>query len=331
VLSDGSSSAVGNTGAASTDQPSEASNTSGFPTFVRLPADQAAHPSAAIEWWYIAGHLSAHGHNYGFEVQLVSSGVAQIAITDVTAGTYYSQQVVSPPGTFSVSSQHLDVRLADATLSGPMNAMRLTATIPQGRIDLTLNAVGPVMYNNGTGLFPFLGGSSYYYSLPHLRSSGTLTLNGKTSAVTGDSWLDRQWGDWSWGQLDRWTWMAIRLDNGDSLNLWDLFDKQSEQHWATVLYADGSERVVSVDPLANDASHFRTSPTTSQRYAGAWIVEVPSLHLKLTVTAKPVLQEIQVGAPFTPGINEADSRATGTDQGKAVSGEVYVEQFGIWK
>jgi hypothetical protein len=49
------------------------------------------------------------------------------------------------------------------------------------------------------------------------------------------------------------------------------------------------------------------------------------------VTAKPVLQEIQVGVPFTPGINEADSSATGTEQGKAVSGKVYVEQFGIWK
>jgi len=109
----------------------------------------------------------------------------------VTAGTYYSQQVVNPAGPFSVSSQQLDVRFPDATLSGPMNAMRLTARIPQGRIDLTLDATGPVMYDNGTGLFPFLGGSGCYYSLPHLRSSGTLTLNGKTSEVTGQSWLDR--------------------------------------------------------------------------------------------------------------------------------------------
>src|SRR5215217_3375318 len=42
----------------------------GFPTFVHLPADQAAHPDAAQEWWYTVGHLNAHGHRFGFEVNI---------------------------------------------------------------------------------------------------------------------------------------------------------------------------------------------------------------------------------------------------------------------
>jgi len=125
--------------------------------------------------------------------------------------------------------------------------------------------------------------------------------------------------------------MAIQLGNGDSLNLWDLFDKQGEHHWATVLHPQGSESVVSVNPLGKNASEFRSSKTTGQRYAGKWIVEIPSLHLALTVTAKPVLQEIQVGVPFTPGINEADASAIGSYRGKSVSAEVNVEQFGVWK
>jgi predicted secreted hydrolase len=191
------------------------------PTFVHLPADQAAHPSAAEEWWYTVGHVSSHGHEYGYEVQLISDGVAELAIDDVTAGKYYTQQVAYAPGQFSVSSTALDVRMPDATLSGAMNAMHLTATLPQARLDLTLNAKGPVPYDNGTGLFPFLGGSSYYYySLPNLQTSGTLTMGAKTSKVTGQSWLDRQWGTWDWTQLHRWTWMAIQLRNGESINLW---------------------------------------------------------------------------------------------------------------
>ena len=32
-----------------------------FPTFVHLPADQAAHPSSAFEWWYVVGHLTGGG------------------------------------------------------------------------------------------------------------------------------------------------------------------------------------------------------------------------------------------------------------------------------
>jgi predicted secreted hydrolase len=304
---------------------------SGLPTFVHLPADQAAHPGATNEWWYTVGHLAAHGHEYGYEVQLVSSGVAQLAINDVTAGRYYTRQIVYQPGTFSVSTKKLDVHMPDATLSGPMHAMHLTATLPQGRLDLKLNAKGPALYDNGTGLFPFLEGSSYYYSLPRLQTSGTVTLGGKTRKVTGQSWLDRQWGSWDWSALHRWTWMAIQLRNGESINLWDLFSTQGEQHWATVLHRDGSESLASVSPVARHATHFATSPATGQRYAGKWTVEIPSLKTRLTVKATPTLQEIRAGAPFSPGINEAASTVAGIYRGKRTTGQAYVEQFGIWK
>jgi predicted secreted hydrolase len=328
VIPQVSSAAAGQTGTAAK---SATSDSPAYPTFVHLPADQAAHPSATDEWWYTVGHLYVHGHEYGYEVQLTSAGVTQLSITDVSAGKYYSKQTAYASGQFSVSSTELDVHMPNATLSGPMNAMHLTATLPDGTLDLTLDAEGPAMYDNGTGLFPFLGGSSYYYSLPNLATSGTLTLNGQTSNVTGTSWLDRQWGDWDWTQLHRWTWMSVQLDNGEYLNLWDLLDTNGELHWATVLHRDGSESVVSVDPLAENATGFQTSPTTGQRYAGEWTVEIPSLNARLTVTATPTLQEIQAGAPFSPGINEADSTVTGTYQGTYVTGRAYVEQLGIWK
>jgi predicted secreted hydrolase len=298
---------------------------------VHLPADQAAHAGATDEWWYTVGQVSSHGHGYGYEVQLTSSGVTQISITDITAGKYYQQVVANKAGTFSASTTSLD-GMPNASLSGPMNAMHVTATLPEGTLDLDLDAKGPVMYGNGTGLFPFLGGTSYYYSLPDLQTAGTFTLNGVTSKVTGKSWLDRQWGTWDWSQLDKWTWMSVQLDDGESINLWDLFDKQNgEQHWATVLHSDGSESVVSVDPLAPGATDFQTSPTTGQRYAGKWTVAIPSLKTTLTVTATPVLQEIQAGVPFTPGINEAAASVIGVYNGKHVAGRAYVEQFGLWK
>jgi predicted secreted hydrolase len=305
----------------------------GFPTFVRLPADQAAHPGAQNEWWYTIGHLTAGGHKYGYEVQLTAQGSTQIALTDVTSGRYASHQTQYRPGQFSLSATTLDVRMPDASLSGPPGGMHLAVDLPRGMgtLDLTLRAAGPAMYGNGTGLFPFLGGASYYYSLPELTTSGTLTLGGTASRVTGISWLDRQWGNWNWATLHRWTWMAVQLSNGQALNLWDLSDSGGEGHWATVLSPDGSERVVSVRPLAPGASGFQTSPATGQRYAGRWIVEIPSLHARLIVTARPVLQEIQYGSPLSPGINEADSAVRGTDLGHQVTGQAYVEQLGTWK
>ncbi|WP_261565674.1 lipocalin-like domain-containing protein [Frankia gtarii] len=328
-----SSAATGQAGPAAPQEPS--APVAAIPTFVHLPADQAAHPGVGEEWWYTVGQVAAHGHKFGYEVQLTSSGVTEIAINDITSGRYYSQQVMNKPGTFSASTTQLDVRMPNATLSGPMNAMHLTATLPGGTLDLTLNARGAPMYENGTGLIPVLGGSSYYYSLPNLETSGTVTVDGKASKITGKSWLDRQWGQWDWSQLRKWTWMSIQLHNGDSISLSDLYSAQGEQHWATVLHPDGSESVVSVNPLAKGATDFQTSPTTGQRYAGKWTVEIPSLAKRgrttLTVTATPTLQEIQAGLPFTPGINEAASTVTGTVDGTHVTGQAYVEQFGIWK
>ena len=191
------SAAAGQAGAvpAAASRPGPAADP-GFPTFVHLPADQAAHPHVANEWWYTVGHLYSQGHEYGYEVTLFPFGLAEIAITDVTGHKFYTHTFLYKAGQYSVSSKQLDVRMPAATLSGPMNDMHLTATLPQGHLDLRLNAKGPTNYMNGTGLIPFLKGSSYYYSLPDLQTSGTLTLNGKTSTVTGLSWLDRQWGNW---------------------------------------------------------------------------------------------------------------------------------------
>jgi hypothetical protein len=96
-----------------------------------------------------------------------------------------------------------------------------------------------------------------------------------------------------------------------------------------VLHRDGSQSVVSVDPLAPGVTHFQISPTTGQRYAGKWIVKIPSLNTTLTVTATPTLQEIQAGP--SRGINEGASTVTGIYQGKPIIGKAYVEQLGTWK
>lgn len=303
--------------------------TPAFPTFVHLPADQAAHPNVDQDWWYVVGHVNAGGHRFGYLVQIVDSKVSEtnIAITDETTGDYYTQSLDYTPDQVSFSTTELDERAPSATLSGPMNAMHLHATLPVGEINLTLSAQGPAMYNNGTGLMPFLGGTSYYYSLPSLASRGTITENGHTYQVTGESWLDRQWGTWDWTSLQKWTWMSLQLSNGDRVNLWDLFDNSGEVHYATVLRPDGTEEVVAVNPIADGTSDFWTSPTKGQRYGTRWTVKIPAVDATLTVVASPQGQEVQSWAGFFEGA----SSVTGRYQGKPITGQAYVEQLGNWR
>src|SRR5258708_26200517 len=101
-------------------------STTTVPTFVHVPADQAAHPSAAQDWWYAVGHLLSDGHEYGYQVQLVASGISQLSITDVTAGKYYTQSVTYQARQFSGSPAGLDGRMPAATPSGPGEVVPLS-------------------------------------------------------------------------------------------------------------------------------------------------------------------------------------------------------------
>jgi predicted secreted hydrolase len=204
--------------------------------------------------------------------------------------------------------------------------MRLQAAMPEGSLNLTLDASGPAIFNGGNGLIPFLAGSSYYYSLPSVATTGTLVLKKNAYTVTGQSWLDHQWGNWNWFAADRWTWMGIRLSDGESLDLWDIFAIGTEDHYATVLDPDGTEHVVAVDPLAPRTSGLVTSPTTDQRYGSRWRVLIPALHASLVVTAVPRLQEIEAEG----GVFAGDSTVTGEYDGQPVTGQAYTEQLGDW-
>jgi predicted secreted hydrolase len=334
VLAGAASSAIPATaktgsGPAGTKTPATTTTAPSFPTFVHLPADQAAHPNAAQEWWYTVGHVNAHGHRFGYEVTLAAGGRPQsfIGITDKTTGEYYTQSTSYSPDQASASTTELDVRTPQATLSGPMDAMHLHATLPVGEIDLNLSARGPAMYNNGTGLIPFLGGTSYYYSLPSLATQGTFTVNGTAYEVTGESWLDRQWGTWDWSTMQKWTWMAVQLSNGDRVNLWDMFAQGGELPYATVLHPNGTHEVVAVNPLADTTSEFWTSPTTGKRYGTRWTVNIPGMDASLDIVVDVEGQERQgIGGTY-----EGAGSVTGSYQGKPVTGQVWLEQNGNWR
>lgn len=310
-----------------------------FPAFVSLPADQAAHPSSQNEWWYVVGQVKAGQHAFGYEVQIIArsnilgAGAPEIppevtvSITDVTTGRHFTKTFGYGPSQASFSTTTLDAKTPSATLSGPLNAMRLRASLPGGTIDLSLVAEGPALYNDGTGLAPFLGGSTRYYSLPDVATTGTIAENGHSYQIRGTSWLDHQWGNWTWADDKKWTWMGIRLSDGVSLGLWDIFAGGRENAYATVLEPDGDERVVRVTPLAAGTSGFVTSPATGQRYGSQWLVNVPDLGASLRVTASPRLQEVQ----GLSGIDEATSTVTGSIGGAPVTGQAQVEQFGNWR
>ncbi len=313
-------------------QPGEAEQT--FPRYVHLPADQASDPHAAYEWWYIVGHINTGRRWFGYEVTINRSSAGpevHAAITDEIAGTHRGLVERYEPDQATFSTDELDVRTPNATLAGPMQAMRLTASLPDAHIELLLRHTGPALYPGGTGLIPFADGFSYYYSLPSLTTRGTLTIDAHPHRVHGTSWLDRQWGTWHWEGIQRWTWMAIHLDNGARLNVWNLIQDGEDQAYATIVEPDGHHTVASIVPLAEYDHEFWTSPLTGQTYPTHWRVEIPHRNTRLDIRSLVTDQELDVQYPGQPrGLYEADCAVTGTYAGRRTTGRAYVELYGDW-
>ena len=253
----------------------------------------------------------------------------------MTTGQYFTKSFSYDPSQASFSATSLDASTPNASLSGPLNAMHLQASMPAqasapaATINLTLDAKGPTVYNGGTALIPFLGGTSYYYSLPNLATTGTITENGHKFPVKGTSWLDHQWGDFTFSALGtgHWTWMGVHLSNGVSIVLADIISSSGKQNsFATVVEPSGKEDIVAVTPLAATTSGFVTSSATRQRYGSRWQVNIPELHTSLTVRAFPALQEI--GISTIAAANEAASTVTGRYEGVPVTGQAEAEQLG---
>ena len=99
-----------------------------------------------------------------------------------------------------------------------------------GSLRLTLTPVQPYVLNGPHGIVAEgTGATSAYYSDPRLVASGTLTLNGRHSRVTGQGWFDHQWGNFATNAASwNWNWFACQFDNGSDLMLYQFISPSGQ-------------------------------------------------------------------------------------------------------
>ena len=333
---------VAGCGTASSAQ-STAPRTASSP-LVHLPADQANHPRVQNEWWYVGGHMRCGQRTGGYEVTILkfshvrppgfSSPVTlyrtDVAITDEARGRFFQRITPYFPQSAHLSSSSLDVRVGRASLRGTsLQDMSLHGVLPSGGVDLHLASRRPPMYVGGRGYLSFGNGYTYYYSLTDLASRGTIRVGGRTFQVTGISWLDHQWGDWSWTSVRGWTWMALQLGNGIQMSLFDVRSPASRVRAASVLLPDGRLRTIPGMTITPTGSW--RSPRTRALYPSGWIVQIPALRARLTVLPTVRDQELTLRSLLRGSYWEGSGRVTGRYMGRPVSGFSYTELTGFAK
>jgi predicted secreted hydrolase len=146
--------------------------------------------------------------------------------------------------------------------------------------------------------------------------------------VTGEAWMDHQWGQWDWKTVHGWDWMALQLDNGTSICLYRFVGGHGGGvKQATISFPDGGQRATqdaSMTPLAPSW----TSPASGNIYPLAWRVRIPSLKLDTVVRATVPGQEMMDRFASSGAYWEGSGRARGALGGKQIGGMAYTELAG---
>jgi predicted secreted hydrolase len=327
-----------------------------------LPDDHASHPEYKLEWWYYTGNLDAtDGRRFGFQLTFFRVGVdaapknpsrwavrdlfmTHLAVTDVSGRRLLFAERLNRggPGWAGADADRYRVWNEDwsATVEGAVHRLKATGTstdrfaVPFG-IDLSLSETAAVMLHGQGGYSQKgsdPGNASHYYSLPRMRTTGSLIVDGRSIAVTGTSWMDHEFGTsfLEAGQIG-WDWFAVQLEDGRCLMLYRFRRSDGAadpRSTGTILEADGRVSRVDLAPVRFEPARTWSSPASGARYPVAWKLVLPDQQMELTVTA--VLDDQELRTSGSTGVTywEGAIDVAGTSAGRGVTGRGYLEMTG---
>lgn len=323
------------------------------PRSFSFPADHGPHEGFRNEWWYVTGNLDAdNGDRFGFELtifrfsltpsmpQLDSAWrsnqvyIAHLAITDAEREGFYVAERYSRGTLGLAGAQALPFRVwiedweMVATSGG--EAWRIQAADGGIAIDLELTPLKTPVLNGDAGLSRKsfdIDSASYYYSVTRLQTAGTVTVEGRDFAVTGLSWLDREWSTSALAPNQvGWDWFALQLSDGTDLMLYNIrrsdgsADRSSS---GTMTFPSGTSRSLSQDDFEIVVNSWWESPAGGS-YPSRWTVRLPDRGLELDVRPVIANQELFTTVRYWEGAVDVSGR----QGGQRVTGRGYVELTG---
>jgi predicted secreted hydrolase len=327
--------------------PAYAAVTAGQP--LEFPQDFGSHPQFRTEWWYITGWLTtAHGEPLGFQITFFRTKpdidqsnpsafsphqllIAHAAISDPKRGRLWQDQRIRRAGLGLAEAATGDTRVWIDRWSLARNASAYTAKIDAEdfSFDLALLQTQPVLLNGDAGVSrkgPEAPAASYYYSLPHLRVTGSVTRQGTTQRVTGEAWLDHEWSsEYLDGQAVGWDWIGLNLDDGAALMAFRIRGARGEQRWAggTLRGSDGKVQILQPGNVEFRPGRRWLSPRTGITYPVEWSVRAGTREINL----EPLLDDQENDTRLSTGAIYWEGAVRASEQGRPV-GRGYLELTG---
>ncbi|OZG67544.1 lipocalin family protein [Bifidobacterium eulemuris] len=305
---------------------------------VDVEEDLANKPEYGLNSWFIIGHFTDRGHtiSYLFHFMIMkvpvlgTKYVSVVSVTDHTTGYYYGEDKMYSAKDVTLDENGFGITMPNGYMRGTWDRMEFGFSMPDATVEGVGVCYGLPIYSKRTGAFQLLDMYVHQYSIPHMSTTGTMTLKDERYSIRADSWFDRQWQDQNMKNVLRWSWIAVYLDNGDVLSVFDCDVPSHQQHWVTILRADGTLDYAEIEPFENGMNAYWLSERTDQYYPTRITVRIPSEDAVLTFAPDPKEQEI---ASVMKQLHkyEASCDVTGTYHGKEIGGHACIELIGSWK
>jgi len=221
-----------------------------------FPRDHGSHPDFRTEWWYITALLQdERGESCGVQITffrnrpgLAENGnsafaprqllFAHAAIALAPRGRLAVDQRAARAGfgLAAASAATTDVRIGDWSLVLDERGYQARIAARDFSLALDFTPRQPPFLQGERGVSrkgPHAAQASFYYSVPHLATRGTLTIDGRERALSGDAWLDHEWSSEYLAAAARgWDWVGLNLDDGGAVMAFRIRDRAGATYWA---------------------------------------------------------------------------------------------------
>lgn len=305
------------------------------PGNIEFPRDLGPHPDYQTEWWYYTGNLeTADGRPFGFQFTIFRRALtppgeanttegetsdwrtnqvylAHFTISDIANDQFYVAERFSRGAAALSGAQAKPYRvwLEDWTIAETAaGQVQLLAQTDEVGLDLLLTQTLPPVLHGDQGLSlkgPEPGNASYYYSIVQQQATGTVTINGQPSAVSGLVWKDHEYSTsaLSPGSIG-WDWFSLQLDNGGALMLFQIRREDGTlEATSSGSYITPEGKVVDLrlgDWRLEILDTWR-SPESGGEYPAGWQITIPSLELELEGRPQMPNQELNVSTTYWEG------------------------------
>jgi len=325
-----------------------------------FPSDHGAHDEFRTEWWYYTGQLATKdGRPFGYQLTFFRRGMprdqtktlpsqwavtqlylAHFAVSDLSKGRFHFSEKISRAGLGKAGAARdrlhvwIDRWSAESPSAAP-GTQTLQAADGDIAIQLTVSPRKPLVVH-GTGGISHKGSArgqaSHYYSFTRLATTGTLSIGAEQFDVTGNSWMDHEFGSADLGKdLVGWDWFSLQLDDQRELMLYRLRRTDGSADPAssgTVIDRDGRGHHLSIGDFTLEPTSYWTSQTSHARYPQRWRLTIPSQQLSLELV--PLMAEQELSTTHSTQVTywEGAIEATGSIQGRPARGQGYMELTG---